>query len=42
MWLEGTFGLMFMVVAKYRGWPLVKHWWNLLKLKCKKVIARFI
>ncbi len=34
-WMEGTFGLVLMAVAKYWGWPFLKYLWEKVKLKCK-------
>ncbi|EFX69943.1 hypothetical protein DAPPUDRAFT_328571 [Daphnia pulex] len=32
-WMEGTFGLVLMAVAKYWGWPFLKYLWEKVKLK---------
>ncbi len=35
-WMEGTFGLVLIAVAKYLVWPIVKKYvWEKLVLKCK-------
>ena len=34
-WMEGTFGLLLMVVAKYWGLPFIKYLWEKVKVKCK-------
>ncbi|EFX63396.1 hypothetical protein DAPPUDRAFT_268528 [Daphnia pulex] len=36
-WMEGTFGLVLMAVAKYWGWPFLKYLWEKVKLKLRRV-----
>jgi hypothetical protein len=33
--LQGSFGLLLMLVIKYWIWPFSKYLWGRLKLKCK-------